>query len=395
MSLDFRTKNALSLAKLEAVAGTEESPVPGSDAIRIRDQIGYSPNFQNFEEGYVQESVSQAAPIIGGGGLSMRLPGWVTGAAAPGTAGPDWAAVLLRGCAFGETKTAAAVTGTSQAIAAGTITLAAGASAVDNAYRGMPIDGTSGSVNGQRRWIVSYNGTTKVATIFPDWVGASGTPNYSIPKNALYQPITLSQKTVTIFGYQHDSVAANTSRLRKLKGAMGNASFAFRSAGPVSVDFTFTGQLPAVPTDVSRPAAGTFVGSRPEAYEGAVSNIGNTAVKFTDFSFDLGNRVVQYEDPAQAFGMDTAEITFRSMAGRITPNLTHVATRDMFADWLAGTQRTGVYAWGTAAGRKISFLFPAMQYTGNEPGDANGYQVEGVPFRATGLDAEVFICIAE
>ena len=83
MSLDFRTKNALLLAKVEAVAGTEESPVPGSDAIRIRDAIGYSPNFQNFEEGYVQELVSQAAPIISGGGVSMRLPVWMTGAVAP------------------------------------------------------------------------------------------------------------------------------------------------------------------------------------------------------------------------------------------------------------------------------------------------------------------------
>src|SRR5262245_47356275 len=79
MALDFRTKNALLLAKIEAVIGTEENPVPAADAIRIRDAIGYSPNFANFEEGYVQESISQAAPIVSGGGVSFRLPVWLTG----------------------------------------------------------------------------------------------------------------------------------------------------------------------------------------------------------------------------------------------------------------------------------------------------------------------------
>src|SRR5215510_6013685 len=117
MALDFRTKNALLLAKIEAIAGTEENPIPGTDAIRIRDAISYSPNFQNFEEGYVQESISQAAPIVSGGGVSFRLPVWLTGAPTPGTTPPDWG-TLLKGCAFGESKLAAPLTGTSTAIAA-------------------------------------------------------------------------------------------------------------------------------------------------------------------------------------------------------------------------------------------------------------------------------------
>jgi hypothetical protein len=394
MALDFRTKNALLLAKIEAAAGTEEAPVPGSDAIRIRDAISFTPNFRNFEEGYVQESVSQAAPIISGGGAGFRLPVWMTGAAAPGTAAPDWG-TLMKGAAFGETKTAAPVAGTSQAIAAGTITLAAGASAVDNFYRGMPIDGTSGSNNGQRRWIMAYNGTTKVATIFPDWTGVqSGTPAYSIPANALYTPLTLSQKALTIWAYQHDSVAANTSRRRRAKGAMGNGTISVRPSEPVSLDFTFTGQLPANPDDVARPAAGTFVGTTPEPYINAVTNLGNTAVKFNEFSLDFGNRVAQYDDPAQANGLDTAEVTMRSMTGRITPCLTHITSRDAFSDWLAQTSKALVLAWGTATGKKIALLLPALRYTGNEPGDVNGYQVEGIPFRATGLDTEVFISVS-
>src|SRR6185295_2644106 len=189
MTLDFRTKNALLLAKVETTPGTDAAPSPGTDAIRIRDQIAYTANFDNLDSSYVQETITQAPPIIGGGMVGMRLPVWLTGAVAPGTAPPDWA-TLLKGCAFGETKTAAAVTGTSQAVTASTITLAAGASPVDDAYVGMPIDGVSGSINGQRVYIVDYVGSTKVASIYPNWSGASGTPDYSIPANALYTPIT-------------------------------------------------------------------------------------------------------------------------------------------------------------------------------------------------------------
>ena len=252
MALDFRTKNALLLAKIEAVTGTEEAPTPGADAIRIRDAIGYSPNFQNFEEGYVQESISQAAPIVSGGGVSFRLPVWLTGATAPGTTPPDWG-TLLKACAFAENKLAAASTGTAVAVTANSITLAAGASAVDQAYRGMPIDGTGGTIAGQRRYITNYVGSTKVATVAPDWTGASGTPGYSIPVNVTYSPLTLSEKALTVWGYQHDSVQANQSRRRRGKGMMGTGTLAVRAAQPVSLDMTFTGQLPAIPDDIARP----------------------------------------------------------------------------------------------------------------------------------------------
>src|ERR1051326_1985895 len=102
----FRTKNALLLAKIESTAGTDAAPVPGSDAIRVRDQIDYNANFQSLDESYVQETVPDAPPIIGGGMVSFRAPVWLTGAPAPGTTPPDWA-TLLKGCAFGETLTSA------------------------------------------------------------------------------------------------------------------------------------------------------------------------------------------------------------------------------------------------------------------------------------------------
>lgn len=65
-------------------------------------------------------------------------------------------------------------TGTAQAGAAGTITLAAGATATDNLYNGARIATTGGTGAGQSRMITDYNGTTKVATIAPNWTTNPG-----------------------------------------------------------------------------------------------------------------------------------------------------------------------------------------------------------------------------
>lgn len=61
------------------------------------------------------------------------------------------------------------VSGTAQAGAAGTVTLAAGASATDDIYNGMTVVTTGGTGPGQSRQVYDYNGTTKVASVSPNW----------------------------------------------------------------------------------------------------------------------------------------------------------------------------------------------------------------------------------
>lgn len=59
--------------------------------------------------------------------------------------------------------------GTAQAGAAGSITLAAGASATDALYAGALVTIVSGAGAGQVRLIAGYTGSTKVATVTPNW----------------------------------------------------------------------------------------------------------------------------------------------------------------------------------------------------------------------------------
>jgi hypothetical protein len=80
------------------------------------------------------------------------------------------------------------------------------------------------------------------------------------------------------------------------------------------------------------------------------------------------------------------------MTGKITPALSMVSSRDSFSDWLASSSKDLWLCWG-ALGKGISIYLPAIRYTGNQPGDADGFQTEDLPFQATGLDGEAFITV--
>lgn len=60
--------------------------------------------------------------------------------------------------------------GTAQAGAAGTITLASGASSTDDFYNGCLVRITGGTGVGQRRWITDYTGSSRVAAVDSNWV---------------------------------------------------------------------------------------------------------------------------------------------------------------------------------------------------------------------------------
>jgi hypothetical protein len=78
----------------------------------------------------------------------------------------------IKSAAFAEA--AGPITGTAQAGASTSITLASGASSTNDAYKDMLITLTGGLGNGQIKYIRGYNGTTKVATVELPW---ATTPN--------------------------------------------------------------------------------------------------------------------------------------------------------------------------------------------------------------------------
>jgi len=72
-------------------------------------------------------------------------------------------------------------TGSLQAATTTSVTLKAAASATDDIFVGLCVHMTSGAQSGKARKITAYNGTTKVATVFPAWETAPlATDNYKV-----------------------------------------------------------------------------------------------------------------------------------------------------------------------------------------------------------------------
>lgn len=390
---DYRSRNQILLLKPEAASGTEETPTVGSNALRVRN-LRHTTNFDNIDTNYHQGSLSNSAPIIGGGMAGFSFEADLKGSGAGATA-PELGA-FLRACGFQEVTTGAAVTGTAQAGAASTITLASGASSTDNIYVGMPIYLTGGTGDGQVNVISGYVGSTKVATVAVPWANLPGgtapdnTTTYSIPANNLYRPISAGLETVTGWAYQNRN--SGNSRLRKLKGAAG--TFQLRG-GPrtlMALTGTLSGILPGAPADVSAPSSPTYQAQEARPIVNAASYLGGAAVKFNEYSLDLAATVAQFDDPSQAYGYDYACVVSRAPTGRLVPNLTLTSSRDAYADFLASTSRSFWLNWGTAAGNRVSLFHPALRYTGNEEADVRGFAAQGIPFRAVQPDGEIYLC---
>jgi hypothetical protein len=102
-------------------------------------------------------------------------------------------------------------TGSCQGATAGTLTLKASASSTDDIYVGLCVRMTSGSQSGKARKITDYNGTTKVATVFPDWdtppTSGDGYKVVPFANESVYQYINASpQGRVRITEFVSDDV---------------------------------------------------------------------------------------------------------------------------------------------------------------------------------------------
>ena len=389
---DFRQLNQALAAEVEAVSGTPETPTVAANAIKARG-IRPSPNFDviNTDDEHTG-SLDGGAPIIGGGSMGLGFGVVMRGSGAAGTA-PEYDP-LLQGCGFAVTTTAAAVTGTAQAGAASSITLEAGESAVDDAYKGMVLRITAGTGIGESNVVTAYDGTSKVATVARAWTAQpDATSEYSIDANVLYRPASLALKTVTLFNYQHSSAAGGQSLLRKLAGAAGNMNLEITNREIGQMNFEFTGILPALPANVAHPGEAAFDDVAGEAFKNAEVLMGGKAVKFRRFTLDLGNEVSQADDPAATYGLDVAGITRRKVTGTIKPNLVELATQNNMSDFMNQTAQSIVLRWGSAAGKRINLLIPTAKLISVGDDENDGYAAQELGFQGVGADDGVWICV--
>lgn len=397
MPVNYRSRNQLLLAKVEAQLGVEEAPTPAANAVRVRLPLAYQTQPNVLETNYAQGGIDESAPLVGPGLSSLTCGGILGGSGTAGTA-PD-IAPLLRACGFAETVTAAPVTGTADAGAAGSITLDNTESVTPDAYKGMVIRITGGTGAGQRRIITGYT-ASRVATVFPAWtVTPDATSVYAIDANVRYRLASTGIPGLTLWAYMLNSGGGGDALRRRLIGARGTMQFTLAPRGYPEISFEFRGRSPAPPDSVAEPAAATFQAEASAPFVSAECFVGNAGVtseanarlQISAATINLANELENFDDPATADGYDVTEIVRRIPQGTLTPNILKTP-RDLFADMVNNADRTLWLNWGQVAGKRVSILVPAARFTQNTEADVRGYAAEEASFRSHGTDDSLWIC---
>jgi len=384
---NYRTLNRTVLAKVEGTSGVDASPSVGSDAVLVEDPSTEA-GLELLNTNEVTGSLDPRAPIVGGGPQNFGCAFYLKGSGTPGTA-PE-AGPLLQACALGLTTLAADVDDTAQAGASGSITLHSGASATADAYKGMVVTLNGGTGSGQTRVITGYNGSTKVATVYPDWTTPpDNTSEFIVYACNRYAPASDSLVTATIYDYLHRSVSGN-HRLFKTLGWAGNLQLALPVRGLPRATVAGQGAV-QTPTDVSDPGAATYDATRPKPVMAADFWLGGVETAFNNLTLDLGNQVQAADDPSDTYGISVAGVTRRAITGRVNPPVSLLSARDVFADFLAGTERAIWLRWGAVAGNRVSLLLPRVVYTGSAVEDVSGFAHEGIPFATVGEDSGIYL----
>lgn len=382
----YRSRDSLLLAGVEATSGTEESLTVGNDAV-LTTRPEPSPSFEDLETDETTGSLDDRGPIAGGGSFGFNFDVFAKGAGTAGQA-PEYGP-LLRGAALSETLLAADITGTAASGGSNTITLASGDGA--NVEEGMVIELTGGTGSGQTRVVTDVDGDQ--LTVYPDWdTEPDATSEYTVHACALYKPASSSLETCTLVNFQR-RLDRGQARRRRAIGAALTGTLTITNRQLARFSFTATGQLPATPDDVSDPGDPTYDDVRPRPFMDAHAFLAGTKVRFRELSLDLGNTVQQPDDPAAVYGFDVARVTQRRVAGTINPIMELLSVRDFWADFFATTTRQLWTRWGDTGGNRVSVYMPELLARQPEDADLDGFAAQNIPFRAPAIDRGWFYCV--
>jgi len=388
----FATRKTAILVKLEAAYGSDATPTAAESILCS------APDIQPLEGNQVERDFTR--PWFGSSGQirveNYAMVSFETEIAGSGAAAtpPAWGS-LLKACNFSETITAAAITGTAQTGGSTTtIKLAAGASAVDDFYTGMTLSLTAGTGSGQKGEIVSYNGTSKIATLATAWaVAPDATSGYSIGVSVMYTPNsgfgTATANTSATIYFARDGVR------HILLGARGTVSLGLASKQIPKFKWTFTGLLGTI-SDTALPSVNYGGFQTPDAVSTAnttdLNLHGYAGAVMQSLTFDIANTVIH----RQLVGAESVLITDRKPVGNVSIEATSVAAKDW---WTAAKNASyGVFGvkHGQTAGNIVGITGRNIQLKQPKYSDSDGVVMfdaglSFTPYGAAGND-EIRIC---
>ncbi|MCC2650757.1 MAG: hypothetical protein K0R61_1184 [Microvirga sp.] len=389
----YAERNQLVLVKKETTPGTDAAPTVGSNALWA-EAPDSTLNAENFETNEVGGTLDDPQGVPAGGTRSFTTVVNLKGSGTAGTA-PDYTP-LMECAGFAPTAFATDVTGTATAGGASTITLAGGASAVDNFYRGQIIQltGGTGAANGPRI-ITGYVGSTKVATVSPSWASVTSnvvpdaTSAYAIRKGNLFKLQSTTLPLVTVYHYFHRNDGGN-SKLAKLVGACGNMRLSLAPNRSGQLTFELQGGISGR-SDVTHPGAATFLNKAAPGFLAGQVYFGNTKLPLNELTFDTGNRVTVEPDPNASYGRGLAGITGRRVAGSFRFPMLLESELDVFTSWLNQTQYGLTALYGSVAGNRVAVYIEKAVFSGVSQAAQDGFIHDTVPFRAGDVDSGLLL----
>lgn len=361
------------LAKIESVYATDPTPTGAANAILVKN-LNINPLSPTVVgRDLIRPYLGEFDQLIANKHVEIDFEVEIAGSGTAGTApayGP-----LLRACGLSETILAAAATGTAQAGASTTITLAAGASSTDNVYVGLVISLTGGTGSGQTGNITAYNGTTKVATVATAWgVTPGATTTYSIGAGVTYKPISSTFESTTIY-FNVDGV------LHKITGCRGTVELDITVNQIPTYKFKFVGIYNA-PTDTAL-TTNTYTSFQTALVANntnttGFSLFGVSSLVLESLMLNVNNTI----DYRSLIGSEYVQLTDRRAGGELSIEAVALATFNAFTTAIGTTNGALSLTHGTVAGNRVKVDANTIDFSNPSYADSNGVNMLKIPFVA-------------
>lgn len=365
-------RNRLLLVKQEANYGVDPT-LAAADALKLSELDVTPLEIELIDRELITGNFGNTEKVTGSTMSKLSFPVELAGSGAAGTA--PRTGRLLRACGFDETLTGAAVTGTSQAGGAGTITLAAsGTSAVNGYYDGMIITLTGGTGDGHAGVISSYDGTSKVATVLARTATfvAGGDSEYSIGANAKYRLVNQTMESVAFAFF-----ADGTRHLAT--GARGTVGYNLAHKQIPKFNFEFTALYNAAAA-VSNPVAVFGDQADPVAFNSANSRTAHFhdyGVCLESMDLSMSNEVPHRQ---LAGCTEKVEITDWKPEGTAVIEAPALGDKDYFAAAAAQTTGLAMVGHGSVAGNIVVAGMPKINLGSPTYSNSDGILMLNLPF---------------
>lgn len=167
----------------------------------------------------------------------------------------------------------------------------------------------------------------------------------------------------------------------QMRGCAGSFKFVFEPGKLARIDWNFQGVWQAV-ADVAI-LTPTFPTNRPFRVANSVFTLGTYSPCFSSLEIDAGNEIFlrPCATNTDSSGLSGAIITSRKVNGTIDPESVLVATKNVYGNWLSGTEESFSFALSDATD-KITIAMPKFQATNVQPTDRDGMLVDSISFQA-------------